>query len=239
MIYDLSTLRGYDVLSVDGKIGTLHDFYFSSNDWKIHYLLCDSGYQMTDRKVIFYTDAVIRIEIEDKEIFLNLEKEKILSSPFIRSENKIITKTNLTSLHEHYGWNKYWEEESYLEELKKRNKKIKNAETKETSEIELIDGLSCTREIINQIVTAGTNKIGLISNLLMEASSWELAYILVDQERKNSNLKIIIKPSWIYNFKNTEKNVHLDKEIDKVLKSPKVETSEDITEETDRQLIKI
>ena len=73
----------------------------------------------------------------------------------------------------------------------------------------------------------------------MEASSWELAYILVDQERKNSNLKIIIKPSWIYNFKNTEKNVHLDKEIDKVLKSPKVETSEDITEETDRQLSKI
>lgn len=238
MIYDLSDLRGFKIITLTGEIGTAHDFYFSPEDWKIHYLMCDAGYQMTDRIVIFYTDAIVRIEYENKKIFLNLNKDKIFKSPHIGSES-VVTKLVRKSLHEYYGWNKYWEKENYLEELKKDKDQTPSEPERKNHEIETVDGLKCTREIINQEILSDGTEIGLIKNIVMDSSNWKIAYMLIDQYESENRKKLVIKPSWIPSFKGNEEKIKLDKSLSKVSAGPEVESASDITEETESQLQKV
>lgn len=238
MIYDLSDLRGFKIITLTGEIGIAHDFYFNPEDWKILYLMCDAGYQMTDRIVIFYTDAIVRIEYEDKKIFLNLNKDKILKSPYIGSES-VVTKLARKSLHEYYGWNKYWEKENYLEELQKENDQTDSEPKRKNHEIETVDGLKCTREIINQEILADSTEIGLIKNIVMDSSNWKIAYMLIDQYKSENEKKLVIKPSWIHSFKGDEEKIKLDKALSKVSAAPEVKSAEEITEEIESQLKKV
>ena len=104
MIYDLNGLRGFKIITLNGQIGIAHDFYFSPEDWKVQYLMCDAGYKMTDRIIIFYKEAILRIEFENKKIFLNLTRDKIFKSPHINSDS-VVTMRVRKSLHDYYGLN--------------------------------------------------------------------------------------------------------------------------------------
>jgi sporulation protein YlmC with PRC-barrel domain len=238
MIYDLSDLRGFKIITLTGEIGTAHDFYFSSNDWKILYLMCDAGYQMTDRIVIFYKDAIVRIEYDNKKIFLNLNKDKIFKSPYIGSYS-VVTKLKRKSLHEYYGWSKYWENENYLEELQKEKDQPDSGIKRKNNGIESVDGLNCTREIINQVVIAEGKEIGLIKNILMESSNWKISYMLINQYKSEKDKKLVIKPSWIKSFKGDEEKIELDRSLSKVSAAPEIESADDITREVESQWIKV
>ncbi len=238
MIYDLNDLRGFKIITLNDKIGTAHDFYFNSENWKIYYLMCDAGYQMTDRIVIFYTEAIVRIEFDNNSIFLNLDKNRILDSPYISSE-KVVTKQECKTLHDYYGWNKYWEKENYLEELKKKDDKSTPELERINKDFEAVDGLNCSREIINQTILADNKEIGLLKNMLMDASSWKISYLLIDPYNTENEKKLVIKPTWIHSFKRDKQKIELDKSLSKVFSAPKVDGVEDITEEIDVQLSRI
>lgn len=229
MIYDLNDLRGFRIFALNEKIGTAHDFYFNPNNWKIHYLMCDAGYQMTDRLVIFYKDAIVRIEFENKSIFLNLGKNRILNSPYISSE-RVVTKLKRKALHDYYGWNKYWEKEK--DQLDSKPKRNNNG-------IESVDGLNCTREIINQVILADGTEIGLLKNILLDSSNWNISYMLIDQYKSENDKKLVIKPSWIQSFKNDAQRIKLNRSLSKVLAAPEVKSADDITKEVESQLMKV
>ncbi|MEJ2104725.1 MAG: hypothetical protein P8X47_09140, partial [Ignavibacteriaceae bacterium] len=175
MVYNLSDFRGFGINSLEGPIGKAHDFYFSKGNWKVHYLLCDTGYWMTDRLVIFSMEAIKKIDTKTENIFLNLHKEKIFNSPFISSENSV-SRINENKLFEYYGWQKYWE----LEQHKQKNTDPKESELKnKPKKINPIDGLNSTREIIGQIIQADHTPVGILSSLIADTERWKIVYMLV------------------------------------------------------------
>ena len=238
MIYDLSDLRGFKIYTLNGKIGTAHDFYFSPDDWKVYYLMCDAGYLMTDRIVIFYKEAIVRIEFENKSIFLNLDKNRILNSPYISSES-VVTKLQRKDLHDYYGWSKYWEKDDHSRKPKKDKDQTPSKPERKNSEIETVDGLNCTREIINQIILADSTELGLLKNILMNSNKWDIVYVLIDQFKAISKKKLVIRPSWIHSFKGDELKIKLDKDLGDVTAGPHVYGADEITKETESMLDRV
>ena len=45
-------LRGYALRAMDGLIGKVDDFYFDDEDWRIRYLVVDTGKWLSGRKVL-------------------------------------------------------------------------------------------------------------------------------------------------------------------------------------------
>ena len=235
MIYDLNGLRGFKIITLNGQIGIAHDFYFSPEDWKVQYLMCDAGYKMTDRIIIFYKEAILRIEFENKKIFLNLTRDKIFKSPHINSDS-VVTMRVRKSLHDYYGWTKYWEKENYLQELQKE--KSGSEPITNHNKIESVDGLKCTREIINEVIMADSTELGLVKNLLMDVSNWKIVYMLIDQFKTKNEKKLVIKPNWIKSFEGTEQKIQLVKNVKKVSAGPKVKSVKDIDEAVESKLKK-
>lgn len=230
MLCDLSDFRGFKIIALNDQIGTVHDFYFSPDDWKAQYIMCDAGYKMTDRIIIFCREAIERIEFENRKVFLNLNKEKIFNSPFIGSDD-VVTKPFRKLLHEYYGWSKNWETEKF-----KKKESTRNKSGRKRTDVKFIDGLNCTREIINQVILADHKELGLVKNLLMDVSNWKIVYMLISQFDTESGIKLIIKPDWITKFKAEKQKIQLVKSSDSVLAGPRVNGPEGIDEAVEAKL---
>lgn len=235
MVYNLSDFRGFGIHSLEGPIGKAHDFYFSKSDWKVYYLLCDTGYWMTDRLVIFSIEAIKKIDTKTESIFLNLSKEKIFNSPFISSES-LVSRINENKLFDYYGWFKYWETEEYKQ---KNSQYIKSELKNKHVEVNSIAGLNCTREIIGQIIQADQTQVGRLSSLIANTDGWQIVFMLINYDNADPSKKLIINPYWISKFEYNEKITRLNVPIDRVLNSPKIFGAKDFTEDYVRELKKL
>lgn len=232
MVFNLNDFRGFGIHSLEGPIGKAHDFYFSKNDWKVHYLLCDAGYWMTDRLIIFSMESIKKIDIKNKNIFLNLDKEKIFNSPLINSENSV-SRIIENKLFEYYGWVKYWEtEEDYKNKVEDKSYKVK----KQSKELNSIAGLNCTREIIGQIIQADHTQVGMLSSLIANTDEWQIVFMLINYDKADSMKKLIIKPFWLNKYIFNEPITKLNVPIARVLNSPKIIGPGNFTEDYVREL---
>ena len=54
MKIEAAILNGYKLLSLDGEIGQVKEFYFDDRHWAIRYLVADTGGWLTGRQVSFF-----------------------------------------------------------------------------------------------------------------------------------------------------------------------------------------
>ena len=105
---ELAHSTGYQINSIDGKIGHLEDFIFDKSTWKIRYIVVDTeSVLFPKKKVIFSPDWVDSINWENKLININHSKEEIENSPEFDPLN--VHRDYETQLFTHYKREFYWE----------------------------------------------------------------------------------------------------------------------------------
>jgi hypothetical protein len=75
MLCKAKTLKGYTLDSLDGEIGKAKEFYFDDQHWTIRYLVADTGDWLTDRQVLISPYAMAAVNMEEKNIKINLTKK--------------------------------------------------------------------------------------------------------------------------------------------------------------------
>jgi hypothetical protein len=105
------TLRGQAIVACDGAIGSLVDLYFDDRNWKVRYLVLDTGRPMPRRQVLVAPSYIVpgddprihvrlsRAEVErcpelddDKPVFLQHDMAAVTSSgdPHLRSAEVVL-----------------------------------------------------------------------------------------------------------------------------------------------------
>ena len=72
------TLDGFDVVALDGDIGTIDE---ATYDVGASQIVVDTGPWIFGRKVVIPAKAVVRLDIPDEKIFLRLTKDQIKDAP--------------------------------------------------------------------------------------------------------------------------------------------------------------
>ena len=108
---DLQSARdvfGYTIQARDGEIGHLADFLVDET-WVIRYMIIDTRDWLPGKEVLVPPTWVKSINSEDSEFEVDLSRETVQNSPEYNPVEPV-NREYETTLYEHYGRPKYWEE---------------------------------------------------------------------------------------------------------------------------------
>lgn len=108
MLRSINRLHGHQLVSLDGEIGHVKDFYFDDQHWAIRYLVTDTGSWLSDRQVLIPPHVFGLLNHTGKQLQVHLTKKQIEDSPLIETR-KPVSRQNEIDFYRHYGLNYYWQ----------------------------------------------------------------------------------------------------------------------------------
>ncbi len=99
-------VKGYSIHAADGDVGEVEDFIIDDINWKIDYIVVDTGNWFPGKKVLISPRWIKQIEWETAMVVVDATVESIKNSPpFDHSEP--ISDDYQRNLHDHYGKTTY------------------------------------------------------------------------------------------------------------------------------------
>jgi hypothetical protein len=99
-------IEGYHIAAEDGTIGHVDDFLIS-HDWRVRYLVLDTGNWLPGRKVLVAPEWVRRIDWAEREVSVDLTREQIRSGPGYDPDVHL-DRGFEERLYDYYGRIPYW-----------------------------------------------------------------------------------------------------------------------------------
>ncbi len=88
MLFVLSVLKGFTVAASDGKIGTVDDFLFDDQSWRLRWLVVDTGAWLPGRKVLVHASAIGEPDPARQELPVKLTKAQVEGGPDFSSTSR-------------------------------------------------------------------------------------------------------------------------------------------------------
>ena len=89
MLWDASAILGYSIEARDGSLGTVNDFLFSDDSWRIRWLVVDTGNWLSGRKVLLHPSALGQPDPALRQFPVNLTKRQVKGSPDISTDQPV------------------------------------------------------------------------------------------------------------------------------------------------------
>lgn len=105
-IHSMRDTQGYNIEATDDGIGHVDDFFVDDQDWKIRYLLIDTGNWLPGKKVLISPGWVNSVDWHDGRIYVDVPKAKVEASPEYDPSGPL-ERTYERDLHRHYGYPTY------------------------------------------------------------------------------------------------------------------------------------
>lgn len=99
--------RGYTIEATDGGIGHVEDFFVDDQDWRIRYLLIDTGNWLAGKQVLFAPRWVRTIDWNDGRLYVDVTRNQVQESPEYNPAGPL-ERTYERDLHQYWGYPEYW-----------------------------------------------------------------------------------------------------------------------------------
>lgn len=233
MLRSLDKLDGFKIAAKDGEIGKIVNFYFDDREWKIRYLVVNTGNWLTGRKVLISPKSSGKPDFEKEELPVGLTKDQIENSPEIQEDMPVSRQKEL-ELVQYYGWPEYWagpgsyitgsnpmppympdKAKKEIEEMQKQEEKEQDSHLRDCDEVEGYN------------IKAVDDSIGHVQDFVFDDDSWQISYIVIDtRDFFPGGKKVIVSISWIKSIDWNLREVKVDLPKDKIEDSPEWNPSE-------------
>ena len=89
-------------MATDGEVGNVEDFVIDDRNWKIDFMIVDTGKWFPGKKVIISPKWIKEIKWDTSTVIVNVSVENIKNSPEY-DPNKPISEVYESKLHNHYN----------------------------------------------------------------------------------------------------------------------------------------
>lgn len=100
-------MRHEGVRAQDGEVGQVSDFILDDSDWRIRYLVIDTGNWLPGKHVLLAPNWIEKIGASAGTVFVNLPRSTIEAAPEY-DKNVLIDRAYEQRLHDHYQHKAYW-----------------------------------------------------------------------------------------------------------------------------------
>ena len=231
-------LRGYSLRATDGEIGTVKDLYFDDAHWTVRYVIVDTGGWLTGRQVLISPYVLGEPDADCRELPVSLTRAKVKDSPGIE-EDRPVSRQHETMLRDYYDWPAYWAAPGWVGAAptmggaympgfggvptmqRPRSRVEEEVEDRLIYQQEHADpNLRSAQEVGGYRIEATDGAIGHVEDFLIDASGWEVRYLIVDTRNWLPGRKVIVSPGWVKEISWDENRVYLDLSREEVQNSP-------------------
>jgi uncharacterized protein YrrD len=220
MLSKAKILNGYSIQNTDDEtIGKVKDIYFDDRHWTVRYLVANTGTWLTGRKVLLSPYALVAVNADDKNIVADLTKKQIEGSPLLDSD-KPVSKQFESDYYGYYGWPTYWYGPyswGYYPYIERDSVKWKqhNPGGKAWDH-----HLRSCHEVTGYHIEAEDGEIGHVEDVIIDAETWEIRYLIVNTSNWWAGKKVLISPLWIGRVSWSERKVVIDLTRQAIKSSP-------------------
>jgi len=223
-----SALKGYAIEATDGRIGSVNDLLFDDTTWKVRWVVVDTGNWLPGRKVLLHPSAVQRADHEDEVMQVALTKAQVEASPDIM-EDRPVSRQMQESLYSYYGWDPLWTG-SYLGTAGMASPISAppiygRPAMRDTPDGDMLleEGdphLRSLAEMKGYHIHATDGDIGHVENLLIDDTSWDIRYLIVDTSNWWSGQHVLISPFAVLDIDVSDEHIDLNVGRERVKGSP-------------------
>jgi hypothetical protein len=229
-IFVLSVLTGFQVVGSDDRIGTVKDFLFVDDRWKVRWLVVDTGTWLPGRKVLLHPSAIADVDYDRQEVRTLLTKRQVEGSPDIREDQKL-SKDLESRLLAHYGWDPDWGA-SLFSATSEAPPALPGAV------VEPVDNphLRSFQAIKNYRMRATDGEIGSVEDFLVDRAGWNVRYLIVATGKWLIGKEVLLAPYAVVAIDRLNGEIVLNVTRDQVKNSPEWDPVQLIDQPYERRL---
>jgi hypothetical protein len=234
MLWDTSALKHYHVRATDGLLGSVSDFLFKDTDWKIRWLVVDTGNWLSGRKVLLPISALGHPDPSSRQFPIGLTRQQVKDSPDIDTDRPV-SRQHEEHVYSFYGWAPYWDgvfippsgaiASPFVAPTAFSGRKPRDAGGTALHPDGGDPHLRSVREVTGYHVHAIDGEIGHVEDFLADDANWTIRYIEVDTSNWWLGKKVLIAPPSVRQIVWEERLMNLDVDRQKVEGSPPYEPS--------------
>jgi hypothetical protein len=179
MLQKLKDLRGDRIAASDGDIGTLEALYFDDREWRVRYLVVDTGGWLSGRKVLIPPLAIHREKSTKRALAVALSRAEVERSPGIDADKPVSRKYE-EAYARLYGVPLYWtaSDEGSLrtdERSFERGRRLEDAKQEAAS-----SHLRSSSQVTGYAVRASDGRIGHVDDMRVNDGDWVIVDLVID-----------------------------------------------------------
>jgi sporulation protein YlmC with PRC-barrel domain len=230
MLIEAKELKGYQLDSIDGSIGSAREFYFDDKYWSIRYLVARTAGWLSGRKVLLSPYSVTGIDPVDETVSISLTKKQIEDSPSI-DDDEPVSRQFEDSYYDYYGYPAYWAGSymwGYYPYLERDNTRWNGGDLNRTT---WDRHLRSTHEVTGYNILATDGEIGHVEDFIIDEETWAIRYLVVATTNFWPGKKILVSPQWIKSVSWEDREVVVDLSRETIKKAPAYVEDDGITRE--------
>ncbi|MGA2636794.1 PRC-barrel domain-containing protein [Methylocella sp.] len=245
MLFVLSVLKGFTVAASDGKIGTVNDFLFDDQSWKVRWLVVDTGAWLPGRKVLVHASAIGEPDPARQELPVKLTKAQVEGGPDLY-EHQPVSRQMEAHLYDYYGWDPSWggafgfgamASPLSLPPLVGEGPGPAPAdEGTEADQGENDPHLRSAEDLEGYHIQASDGEIGHLESLVADHVNWDIRYLGVDTSNWWSGRHVLIAPFAVKEIDWADRHIKIDSMRQQVETSPPCDSIDMVDEAYERML---
>lgn len=239
-----SSLVGYRIAAEDGELGTVSDFLFDDRSWRFLWLVVETGSWLSERQVLVHPSAIGKVDHENRTLSLHLTRQEVKESPSVTTDQPVSRQREVL-LTDYYGLDPLWGMGLYDMDMlggyigppryfgaKDMERAIDMAGRYEDEDADL----RSLAVLKGTHVHATDGSIGHIENVLIDDTSWDVRYLIVDTRNWWMGQHVLISPYAVEGISWADHRISLTVTRAAVKASPSWDPLKVITEMEERGL---
>jgi hypothetical protein len=229
MLVRAAAVKGYFIQATVGSIGTVSDLLIDDRDWRVRWLVVDTGTFLPGRKVLIAPVAVAQFVHDQEQMLMTLTRAQVAGSPTL-DHDAPVSRQMEAHLNDYYGWDPYWGSDmagghgaisSALSPPPLFGAALPaEAEIAAGSHKEGDPHLRSLAAILGYHIEARDGGAGHLEDLVLDDRSWMFRYLAVDTRRWWSGGHVLLPIVAARTVDWAARSIHVDLTREQVKDSP-------------------
>jgi hypothetical protein len=233
MLRNASAMLGYTIGATDGRLGSVSDFLFHDDSWRIRWLVVDTGGWLSGRSVLLPPSALGHLNPIENQFSVRLTMRQVEDSPDI-STDRPISRQMETNIYDYYGWSPYWPSGVFMGgygtmvgtgmmlPLPGFEQPVSGGGSALRDED---PHLRSIKSVTRYDIHASDGDLGHVEDFLIEDEDWSVRYLVIDTRNWFAGKKVLISPRSVRQIDWSLAQVDLDVTRQRIKDSPPYDAS--------------
>ena len=242
-----SALKGLSICATDGKVGTISDMLFDDRDWRLRWMVADTGNWLPGRLVLLHPQAMGQPDFNRKSVSVSLTRDRVESSPDIQHDLPVSRQLE-QGVFAYYGWDPSWGGGAFAMDglmppmaagAPMTTGEVAETLDREPETVPLQSGDPHLRSVAatdGYVIHATDGEIGHVSDFLVDNATWTLRYLIVDTGNWWPGKHVLLSPSAVTGIDWISQTISVNLKQDKIRSSPEWDPASLIHEDYEARL---